>query len=181
MKTLLLLTISLNLLCVNLFGTSSQKVGIGQKQSQNMGKGMIWGGILGGVLGNQKNKSVEGILIGGTIGAIIGSEIGKNKDYRKSQKVTTHSYTLHPNRSHSGVRMHPSTTYCNNPPYSSLPNDEIINARRDAEHAEAELRILQTKIREKQRKEKLLNDYRMRESIARQRIMDLRAIQYYEN
>ena len=77
--------------------------------------------------------------------------------------------------------MHPST-YCNNtPPYSSIPNDEIINARRDAEIAETELRLIESKIREKQRKERLLNEYRVRESMARQRIMDLQVNQHYNH
>ena len=60
-------------------------------------------------------------------------------------------------------------------------SDEVINARSDAEMAEAELRLLETKIREKQRKERLLNEYRMRESIARQRIMDLQANQIHNH
>lgn len=180
MRTLTIVTITLSLLSVNLLGSNSQKVGIGKKQSQNMGKGMILGSILGGVLGNQKNKSVEGVLIGGTIGAIIGSEIGKGKDYRQSQTVKTHSTALYTKNSQHEARTYPSS-YIKPATYSSGSSDEVINARSDAEMAEAELRLLETKIREKQRKERLLNEYRMRESIARQRIMDLKENLYYNH
>ena len=98
MKTLLLLTISLNLLCVNLFGTSSQKSGDWPKTISKYGKRYDLGRYPRRSTGEPKKiKSVEGILIGGTIGAIIGSEIGKKQRTTGNPKrVTTHSYTLHP-------------------------------------------------------------------------------------
>jgi len=179
-KIILLLTILFQSLSSGFALTEDQNKGIGTRQAQGLGKGFVIGSLLGGVIGNQKDKSVEGVLIGGTLGAILGSEIGKNKDYRlEKEKHNTTKVVYTPSKAQS---KYPDKTTCHSKQSSNntLP-DELTFARRDAEHAEAELRILQTKIREKQRKEKLLNDYRMRESIARQRIMDLRAIQYYEN
>jgi len=179
-KLILLLTILFQPLSSGFALTEDRNQGIGTRQAQGLGKGIVIGSLLGGVIGNQKDKSVEGVLIGGTLGAILGSEIGKNKDYRlEKEKRISKEVDYAPSKA---LSKYSAQTICHS--HSSSNNnlpDELTFARRDAENAEAELRILETKIREKQRKEKLLNDYRMRESIARQRIMDLRAIQYYEN
>jgi len=165
-------------ICINSYiyaSTEQNDRGIGTRQAQGIGKGIILGSLLGGVIGNQKDKSVEGILIGGTVGAMLGSEIGKNKDHRieKQKKARTENplsskvinFSNHQNYSYD----HPSV--CS----SVHPNKDLINAKRAAEDAEQELRNLEARIREKERRERLITEYRFREQNARERILDLRS------
>ena len=166
------------LFCINSYiyaSTEYNDRGIGTRQAQGIGKGIILGSLLGGVIGNQKDKSVEGVLIGGAVGAMLGSEIGKNKDYRieKQKKVrkesssspTVINYSTHQNFAYD----HPSR--CS----SAHPNNDLTNAKRAAEDAEQELRNLEARIREKERRERLLAEYRYREQNARERILNLRS------
>ena len=127
--------------------------------------GAIAGAVIGGIIGHQSGETDKGMAAGAATGAIVGAMAGNEKDRRLSEiqyeRRIAEETSAREHAEENARRQH------NIAVGKSVEDQEILDARRKAEAAEAEVARLRAEEALAIKKAKQLDEYKAREAAAK--------------